>query len=243
MSTFDDVFSKAKSVAETAGKKTGEMIEVARLKIQAGDMEREISSMLEGLGRLVYESRREGADAAGKMDDCCQKLDEKYEELAKARAKIDATLKRARKEIARLGEMKVQEAFKRAEVEANPQNMDKLCMYFGFSRREDFFYSVEKGEVALPDNLRKLLRDKGSNILFKYVKQALNVAKKARKSEEPADTKPKEKPKYDPKKPYLLKEEAFERNYVIAECCKPIPGDESLGFINDDGTVVVHKRS
>ncbi|HIZ19756.1 MAG TPA: zinc ribbon domain-containing protein [Firmicutes bacterium] len=89
MSTFDDVFSKAKSVAETAGKKTGEMIEVARLKIQAGDMEREISSMLEGLGRLVYESRREGADAAGKMDDCCQKLDEKYEELAKARAKID----------------------------------------------------------------------------------------------------------------------------------------------------------
>ena len=30
---------------------------------------------------------------------------------------------------------------------------------------------------------------------------------------------------------------------MIAECCKPIPGDESLGFINDDGNVVVHKRS
>ena len=40
-----------------------------------------------------------------------------------------------------------------------------------------------------------------------------------------------------------MKEEAFERNYVIAECCKPIPGDDSLGFINDDGNVVVHKRS
>ena len=54
---------------------------------------------------------------------------------------------------------------------------------------------------------------------------------------------PKEQPKYDKKKPYILKEEAFERNYVIADCCKPIPGDESLGFINDDGNVVVHKRS
>lgn len=32
-------------------------------------------------------------------------------------------------------------------------------------------------------------------------------------------------------------------NYVIAECCKPIPGDDALGFINDDGNVVVHKRS
>ena len=40
-----------------------------------------------------------------------------------------------------------------------------------------------------------------------------------------------------------MKEEAFERNYVIADCCKPIPGDESLGFINDDGNVVVHKRA
>ena len=49
--------------------------------------------------------------------------------------------------------------------------------------------------------------------------------------------------KYDKSKPYVLREEAFERNYVIADCCKPIPGDETLGFINDDGNVVVHKRS
>jgi GTP pyrophosphokinase len=29
----------------------------------------------------------------------------------------------------------------------------------------------------------------------------------------------------------------------VASCCKPISGDEVLGFINDDGNVVVHKRS
>ena len=160
---------------------------------------------------------------------------------AKARTKIDAALKRARREIARLGEMKVQDAFKKAEVEANTSNLDKLCMYFGFSKREDFFYSVEKGEVVLPENLKKLLKEKTGNVLFKYVKQALGVAKKP-KPEEPEEV-VKEKPKYDIKKPYLLKEEAFERNYIIADCCKPIPGDESLGFVNDDGNVVVHKRS
>ena len=89
MTTFDDVFSKAKSVAESAGKKTTEMIEVARLKIQAAEIEREISSMLEGLGRLGYDSRKEDEDVAGEVDDCRQKLDERYEALAKARAKID----------------------------------------------------------------------------------------------------------------------------------------------------------
>lgn len=153
---------------------------------------------------------------------------------AKARAKIDAVLKRVRKEVAKYGEIKVLDAFKRSELEASTSNLDKLGMYFGFSKREEFFYAVEKGDVVLPENLKKLLKEKTDNVLFKYVKQALGVASKKVKQPEEEEAK-KEKPKYDKKKPYLLKEEAFERNYVIAECCKPIPGDDSLGFINDDG--------
>jgi len=33
------------------------------------------------------------------------------------------------------------------------------------------------------------------------------------------------------------------RNYTLASCCKPIPGDDVFGFINDDNTVIVHKHS
>lgn len=161
---------------------------------------------------------------------------------AKARAKIDAVLKRVRKEAAKAGEAKVSAAFQRAEMELNASSLDKLCMYFGFSKREEFFYSVEKGDVVLPDNIKKLLKEKTDNVLFKYVKQALGVRKNAKDTSEPVAG-AKQKPKYDKSKPYVLREEAFERNYVLAECCKPIPGDESLGFINDDGNVVVHKRS
>lgn len=167
---------------------------------------------------------------------------------AKARSRIDSVLKRARKEAARLGEMKVLEALKHSELEANASNLDRLCMYFGFSKREEFYYSVEKGDVTLPENLKKLLRGK-DNALFKYVRQAFRVGSKKKEEteeateEEKEDTTPENKPKYDIKKPYYLKEEAFERNYVIAKCCKPIPGDEVLGFVNDDGNVIVHKRS
>lgn len=161
---------------------------------------------------------------------------------AKARAKIDSVLKKARKEIAKAGEAKVMAAFVRSELEANTSNLDKLCMYFGFSKREEFYYAVEKEDVVLPENIKKLLKEKTDNVLFKYVKQALGVGNKnAKKAEsEEGGTK---KVKYDKSKPYLLREEAFERNYVIADCCKPIPGDDALGFVNDDGNVVVHKRS
>ena len=51
---------------------------------------------------------------------------------AKARAKIDAVLKRVRKEVAKYGEIKVLDAFKRSELEASTSNLDKLGMYFGF---------------------------------------------------------------------------------------------------------------
>ncbi len=162
---------------------------------------------------------------------------------AKARSKIDAVLKRARKDAAKVGEEKVIAAFKRSEMEASTSNLDKLCMYFGFSKREEFFYAVEKGDVVLPENIKKLLKEKTDNVLFKYVKQALGVGVKNNKEKEEVQKEEKPKAKYDKSKPYILREEAFERNYVIAECCKPIPGDDALGFINDDGNVVVHKRS
>lgn len=165
---------------------------------------------------------------------------------ARARTKITAVVRRIRKETIKEGEAKVLAACQKSGVEPSTQNLDKLAMYYGFSKRDDLYYSVEKGDVELPENVRKLFREKDGNSLFKYVKQALRRATKYSKStqEESAnETQTKEKPVYDKKKPYILKEEAFERNYVIAECCKPIPGDESLGFINDDGNVVVHKRS
>lgn len=117
---------------------------------------------------------------------------------AKARAKIDAVLKRVRKEVAKYGEIKVLDAFKRSELEASTSNLDKLGMYFGFSKREEFFYAVEKGDVVLPENLKKLLKEKTDNVLFKYVKQALGVASKKVKQPEEEEAK-KEKPKYDKK--------------------------------------------
>ena len=164
---------------------------------------------------------------------------------AKARARIDAFLKKVRKEVAKEGEIKVAEILKRNGLEVNSSNLDKLIMYYGFSKRDEFYYAVEKEEVVLPENLRKLLKDKSDNQIFKYVKQMFRLTSKEslEKKKEGEKKHSKEKVKYDKKKPYILKEEAFERNYVIADCCKPIPGDESLGFINDDGNVVVHKRA
>lgn len=159
---------------------------------------------------------------------------------AKARTKIDAVLKKFRKEMAKKGESKVVAALEHSEVDAGIPNQDKLAVYYGFAKREEFFFAVGKEEIVLPDNVKKILKEKTDNVLFKYVKQALGVVKNQKPEEKAV---PIEKISFDKTKPYTLKEEAFERNYVIADCCKPIPGDDAFGFINDDNTVIVHKRS
>ncbi|MDH6357124.1 RelA/SpoT family protein [Parabacteroides sp. PF5-9] len=166
-----------------------------------------------------------------------------YITTAKARSKIDAVLKKARKDEAQKGKTKILEAFKRIDLEATTSALDKLALYYGFPKREDFYYAVEQGDVMLPENIQKLLKEKTDNIFFKYVKQALGVGQKNEKNPQVKDEEKKEKPKFDKTKPYILRGDEYSKNYVIADCCKPIPGDDALGFINDDDTVVVHKRA
>jgi GTP pyrophosphokinase len=165
-----------------------------------------------------------------------------YVTTAKARTKIESVLRRERKELANAGKEKVMEVFKKADIEASQSLLDRLTTYFGFSRREDFYCAVEKGDVAIPGNIRKLLREKNGNVLLKYVKKAFGGGREKPLIIAPTGSMP-EKPTFDKTKPYELREEAFRRNYIVASCCKPIPGDEVFGFINSDQTVIVHKRS
>jgi len=159
---------------------------------------------------------------------------------ARAHSKVDSFLKRIRRDLVKEGEAKVFTALEKAGLESSISNIEKLSFYHGFNKREDFIYSVGKGEFTLPDNLKKILAKNNKKSFFSSWMPNIISGKTSEPVKEECK---KETAKFDKKKPYILKEEAFNRNYVIAECCKPIPGDESIGFINDNDSVIVHKRS
>ena len=168
-----------------------------------------------------------------------------YVTTAKAKTKIEAVLRREKKELAKAGKEKVKEALKKVSLEDNQSHMDKLAVYFGFSKREDFYYAVEKGDVSLPDNLRKTINEEKSNSIIKGLGKIFGIGKNKSKTNSPIVSEDKnENVAFDKTKPYELKEDDLgKHNYTMAGCCKPIPGDEVFGFINDDNTVVVHKHS
>ena len=76
MTTFEDVLYKAKTMAEAAGKKTSDMLEATRLKMEAAEIEKDISATLEGLGRLIYDGRKAEEDVSVTVDECIVKLDD-----------------------------------------------------------------------------------------------------------------------------------------------------------------------
>jgi len=161
---------------------------------------------------------------------------------AKARTKIELALRRTRKEMSKKGELTLTRAIENSGFEPVTSTMDKVAYYYGFPRREDLFYAIEKGDVVLPDSIRKIITGQTDNILSKLWKQTQKMVQK-KKSEEPVEQDEAPTHTFDRSKPYLLTEDAFNRNYQIATCCKPIPGDNALGFIDEDGMVVVHKLS
>ena len=64
MTTFEDILCKGKNAAECVGKKASDIVEVTKLKMEAAEMEKDIAATLEGLGRLVYDSRKRPSCAA-----------------------------------------------------------------------------------------------------------------------------------------------------------------------------------
>ncbi len=88
MATFEDVLSRAKAVAQAAGRKTEEVVELTKVRMQIADLRREIASIYEGLGRLVYDSRHTDEPMDELIDACVEELDEQLAALARLEERV-----------------------------------------------------------------------------------------------------------------------------------------------------------
>ena len=159
---------------------------------------------------------------------------------AKAKTKIEFFLRRKRKEKAKQGEKQLHEYLEKFEISPEVSFLDRMNSKYGFSKKDDLYYALSTGQVTLPDNPQKILKEKSDSAFWKHTWpfKKSDVEKKEEISQEILEPE-----KIDRKKTYILKEEAFLKNYTVADCCKPIPGDEVLGFLNDDHRLIIHKRS
>ncbi|MDD6209693.1 MAG: bifunctional (p)ppGpp synthetase/guanosine-3',5'-bis(diphosphate) 3'-pyrophosphohydrolase [Bacteroidales bacterium] len=163
---------------------------------------------------------------------------------ARARTKIELALKKQRKDYIKQGEKLLTEAMEKEGLNDVPGFFDQLIAHFGFAHADEFYCLLGRGDFTLPESLKRFSKDKSDFSIVRYVKRALNAVTNSKSEAKEPEALPEKSEEIilDKKKPYILKCEGNKRNYVIAKCCNPIPGDEVLGFV-DNNEVTVHKRS
>lgn len=122
----------------------------------------------------------------------------------------------------------------------NAEILKVLMTENNISTKEELYSGIELGTVNL-DNLKKLSKSGSQKNVIKFWGLKLGGTKKETKEEEPE--KPETKRVIDTSVPFLLREnvENAEQTYEIASCCNPIPGDEVMGYLSPQGSIIIHK--
>ncbi|WP_312643694.1 zinc ribbon domain-containing protein [Hydrogenoanaerobacterium sp.] len=89
MDTFDEFLGKAKNLVDLAGKKTGEAVELAKLKMSRMQLNGEIQKTYEKLGAFVYKFHKSGEDNQELIDICVGEIDSLLVQLDAIASKIN----------------------------------------------------------------------------------------------------------------------------------------------------------
>ena len=159
---------------------------------------------------------------------------------AKAKAKIQAILKREKKEMQQKGEDMLTDFFHQENLPSNDENIKKLCNLHHVKNYDELTLNIGQGIFSLGEADKNELKEKPSPTNWKkYISFAFGGTSKNKEEEKQA-----EQPalNIDKKKIIKLTPDAIQKNYILADCCKPIPGDDVLGYIDDNNRIVIHKR-
>lgn len=187
----------------------------------------------------------QGGDQVEILTSKSQKVQANWEDFvttAKARSKIQAALRREAREMQKTGEMMLQEWLHDKDIELTTSVLDTICQAYEFSKHEILFQEIAKANVALDDKLYNAARGKGlkKGKWRKYVPfLKSNKEKKEIVTDEAKLTISKD---FNRKQTIYVTEDNLQ-SFNFPECCKPIPGDDILGFIDSHNQVVIHKRS
>lgn len=157
---------------------------------------------------------------------------------AKATTKIMAMLRKEERENRKKGETMLDEFFDREDIVKNTLAVEKLCKFHEFTKVDNLFVAIGQGKIQLGDADINELKGRDENTGWKKL---FKLGKKSKKIDDTPQTEEPVKEKIDKKKPILLTEDTIQTKYKLADGCSPIPGDNVMGFIEDDGSITIHK--
>ena len=160
---------------------------------------------------------------------------------AKAKAKIQAILRRDNREVQRRGEEILNAFLEKNHYEPSLTLADRLAEFHAYSKRNEFYQAIGEKIVILGDKDLDELSGKNRNVESSGWRKYMPFIGKKKEDEHKqeffivSD-------KFNRKKPLYISEENI-KQFKFANCCHAIPGDDALGYINNKNQIEIHKRN
>ena len=163
-----------------------------------------------------------------------------YATTAKAKNKIESSLRRQRRELQKRGEDIMTDWFAAHDLEPTSLLIDRLCLLHEQDDRESLCAAIGGAKLTLTDaDADAIQRQPASNGNGRWRRYLPFLRRKPKAEAGPV----KEEPlKVDRKKTIILNDDSIP-NYVFCTECRPIPGDDVLGYLDTNiNRIVIHKR-
>ena len=162
---------------------------------------------------------------------------------AKAKAKIQAILRRNNRDQQRLGEELFAEFCKKNSIDNILAAADQLTEFHESRSRDDFYQSLGDKTILLGE--KDLDELQGKEAGKKGWRRLVPFLGRDKKKKEGATEQPElfvVPEKFNRKKPIFITDDNITQ-YKFKHCCHPIPGDDVLGFIDGRHQIEIHKRA
>lgn len=155
---------------------------------------------------------------------------------AKARNGLNQYFKREERKYMKHGERLVEDAINMDKelAENHDLSLERLLKYYNLETPAELYTEVGQGAIRLT-NIREIVFPKRgflSYIPFIGKKDNTDVTE----PQKPEIVKPKKGAHA-----IVLTDENLGKEYLLSNCCHPIPGDEVLGFLDEKGQMHIHK--
>ena len=172
-----------------------------------------------------------------------------FASTAKAKAKIEAVLRKYGRERQKKGEDILKAFLEKNNLQATTSVLDKLCLFHDIAKHDTLLEAIGERRILLSDkDIEFLLQKKGGG--WRKFVPFLSSGNSDKKKETDNKTDDTDDPKtlitvtkgFNRKKPIFITEENIQR-YIFPTCCHAIPGDDALGYIDNKNHIEIHNRA
>ena len=170
---------------------------------------------------------------------------ETYVTTARARSKIATILRKEAKQHMKEGEVMLTQFLQEVGLTPSDELCQKLVKLHNAKSREELLTLIGSKKLTLGEPDRNLLKEKQTKSWKRLLSFSFG-SKESRSEEATLTTTPTEnkenKESINTKQVLKLTEETISKSYIMADCCHPIPGDDVLGYLDENNQVIIHKR-